>query len=942
MPAKRPAGSGRGEDSDESNRISISASAIVGKQGQNAVIAKAVKKERIAVPLTFYWFVEAAREFANNKYFPDSLLSVFAFISIAIAFPFYPIVVLVPLAVIVFFLARLHPLAGLMALLFLTLPMYLYQAPLLALLYIIALSVALIFGYRHYRTIIVAYTLLALPFSVLGYFLEIPVFVISILYIGTKRGAIAVSIAMMALPVVAALTTISLSAPMVFNTVGFAAATGISSSPMSAYLIGGKPLPTLSGFPGAFAGSLMMFINSASYVTQALYLSVLAIDYNIALLAVQLVLWLVVTFAIASHVIRSRSLFKGSQSSLFTLAILAGYAVMSYAMSTGIDVYALAGFAIAPLLLVFLELNEVDVIRALDVMKKDFLGTFGDAFEDLTTGTRETLRDIGNYEHTKEELQEAILQPIEHKEIAGAYRIRPAKGILLFGPPGTGKTLIMRALANEVRARFFYVKSSSILSPQLGASSAALSKIFDRVKAHTPAVLFFDEIDGIARRRDAFSGSVDPELLSTLLSEMDGFQKIEGVVIVGATNVPNLIDQSLMRPGRFDRIVYMPLPDKSGRKEIFRHYAKMYPMSSDINLDMLAESTGRFSGADIANVCRETATHIGGEALKNSKALKITTDDLLDVIKGTKPSTTFAQLEEYDEFKTDYERRLGQEELKSEEKKLAIDDVIGMDKAKKALKEAIEIPLQHPELMKDYDLEMVSGVLMYGPPGCGKTMLMQAIADEMSGVHMIKVSGADLSKEGYDSAVKKLKEYFFRAKENAPSIMFVDEIDSLTPDRDTASELGTRLTAEFLREFDEAKKTRGVLIVGATNRPEAVDSALIRPGRLDKLIYAEPPDSSGREELFRRYLKKSQVAPDIDYAKLGSAAKGFTGADIANVCREAKIQTLEETVEHGKDKASEERIDTEEMLGIIKGTTPSALAQVIGRYAAFEAAHERR
>ena len=944
MPTKPTKASTDADDSDNGIKISVSAgrkSSQSKKTGASVAGSKKLKKEkreRISVPLTLYGLAERAKEFANNKYFPDSLLSVFAFISIAIAFPFYPIIVLVVLAFAIFILSRLHPLAGLMALLLLTLPMYLYQAPLFALLYMIVLSIALVFGYKHYRTIIVAYTLLALPFSLLGYFLEVPAFVISVLYIGTKRGAIATALAIVALPVVATLTGISLSGPLVYTIT-----TVNATSTVSQYIIAHNyVVPSLLSFPGVFAGSLQTFIDSAVYVPQAIYIGINALANSIISIAVQLVLWLVVVFAMTSHVIRSRSTFKGSQSSLFSLAVLLGYVALSYFFHSAINYYALAGFAIAPLLLLFLELNEIDVVRALDVMKKDFLGGFGEAFEDLTSGTRETLNDIGNYEHTKDEMREAILQPIEHKEIEGAYHIKPAKGVLLFGPPGTGKTLLMRALANEVRARFFYVKSSSILSPQIGASSSALSKIFDRVRIHTPAILFFDEIDGIARRRDEYAGNVDPELLSTLLSEMDGFQKIEGVVIVGSTNVPNMIDPALMRPGRFDRVVYMPLPDKAGREAIFTHYSKRYPMSSDIDLDSLAESTSRFSGADIANVCKETATHVGNEALKKSKALKITTDDLLDVIKNTKPSTTFEQLEAYDEFKTDYERRLGGEELTREDKKLSIDDVIGMEKAKSALRGAIEIPLQHPEMMKDYDLEMVSGVLMYGPPGCGKTMLMQAIADEMDKVHLIKVSGADLSKEGYDNAVKKLKEYFFRAKENAPSVMFVDEIDSLAPDRDTASELGVRLTAEFLREFDEAKKTQGVLIVGATNRPDAVEPALIRPGRLDKLIYAEPPNAVSREQLFRKYLKKSQVSPDMDYAKLGGATKGFTGADIANICREAKMQSLENTVKGSSSSNIEEKISTDEILNIIKSTTPSAPASVVGRYAAFEATHERQ
>ncbi len=946
---------------DTGEKIRVSASGSYGKtarenKARGNVSAKIMskpavpanpanrKQERIVMPLTLYRIAEEAREFANNKYFPDSLLSLFAFISVAIVFPFYPVFLLVLLAIAVFVLARLHPLIGLMSLLILTLPMYLYQAPLLALLYCIVLSVSLFFGYKHYRTITLAYALVVLPFSFLGYFLEIPVFVIGLLYIGMKRGAIATAIAIIIVPVIMALTGMPIYAPIAYSSAGFNSATSQGLGHVSAYLTGGKPMPSISAFPAALFNSLVTFVHVALYIPTAISLSLTALAYSIEPMVIQLVLWLVVLFAITNYVIKSRSAFKGSQSSLFSFAILAGYFVVSFVLFHTFNLYSIIGFIITPLALLFMELNDVDVVRALDVMKKDFLGSFGEAFEDLTTGARETLNDIGNYDSTKAELREAILQPIEHKEIAGAYKIRPAKGVLLFGPPGTGKTLIMRALANEVRARFFYVKSTSIISPSIGESSAALSKIFNRVKAHTPAILFFDELDGIARRRDEFTGNADPELLPTLLSEMDGFQKIEGVVVVGSTNVPQLIDPGLMRPGRFDRIIYMPLPDKHGRVEIFRHYAKMYPVSSDIDLNRLADETSRFSGADIANVYRETATHIGNEALKSSKALKITTNDLLDVINATKPSTSFQQLEEYEQFRTDFERRLGGEPQAKEGVKLSLSDVAGMDTAKLALKEALEIPVMHPELMQKYDIKPVSGILLYGPPGCGKTMLINAIAGEMSKVHLINVSGADLSKEGYDNAVKKMKENFFRAKENSPSILFIDEIDSLVPSRDTASELGTRLTAEFLREFDEVKKAENVIIVGATNRPDAIDSALIRPGRFDKLIYASPPDVHARLVIFSANLKKSVVDANIDIQKLADATEGYTGADIVNICREAKMHALEGTLSKGTAPDSEPAgaINTQDIMDIIKSTTPSAPAQVTGRYIAFERTHERR
>ena len=923
-----------------------SAKAAVQKKGQKAPSDEELTKRRkqaISTPLTYYWLKETLKEFASNKYFPDSILVLFALVSVCIAFPFYPIYVIIVLAVIAFLLTRFHPLAGLMALLFISLPPLIFQAPLLALLYVLFLTFSLVFGYKHYRFITLAFALIALPFSFLGFFLEIPALVIGILYIGLKRGALAVAVAIVVLPVLATLTNLPLAAPIAYNVAGFAKIVGAST--LSPYLSGFKAVPALGALPSAFGQSFISFLSLPAQIPYLLYLCALALTLNLTTVAVQLAVWLVTVFAMVSFAIKSRSGFKGSGASLLSFIILGVYFGLTLLTGQAFSNYVVLGFVITPLALFLLEINGIDIVRALDVMKQDFISTFGDAFEDLTSGTHETLDDIGNYEQTKEELREAILAPIEHKGVAGAYNIKPTKGILLFGPPGTGKTLMMRALSNEIRARFFYVKSSSILSSAYGESSQMLSKIFTTARAHPPALLFFDELDGIARRRDASNSEGGVQLLSTLLSEMDGFQKIEGVVIVGATNVPNLIDPSIMRPGRFDRVIYMPLPDEAGRVAIFKHYAKVYPLSSDIDYDKLANLTARFSGADIANICRETATKVSAEAIKHSHVLKIDVDDLIPVIKATKPSTSYAQLEEYETFRLDYERRLNGEPAEVHDKPFNLDAVVGLADAKKALHEAITIPLTHPELMKEYDIHGISGILLFGPPGTGKTMLINAVANTIEGLTLISVSGADLVKEGYETALTKLKESFFRAKENTPSILFIDEIDSLVPSRENSSEGMVQLTAEFLRAFDAAKQSQGIVIVGSTNRPDAIDSAVIRPGRMDKLIYAGPPDREAREKLFRLNLVKCPVEEGLDYSKIAAATDNYTGADIANICREAKTQALENSID---EKASDDPsapsakpIGTADLLKIIKNSKPSAPPSVIGRYLAFLSEHGR-
>lgn len=895
------------------------------------------KRERLYIPLSLYYIKDLLREFVNNKYFPDSVLSVFALISVAIAFPFYPLIILIPLILIVFILSRLHPLAGLIGLLFVTLPMFVYQAPLLAWLYLLFLAAALFVGYKNTDTITVSYALITLPFSYLGYIIEVPAFIMSILFLGFRRGLIVAVVAMLLIPMISGLTGIQNTAPVVYNQTAFRATLG--NLPFLSLLSPSSKTPALSAFPSAFSASFANFINFkvSGNIFQGVWVAILALWYNIEITAIQLVIWLIVVFTVSNHVIKSRSAYKGTEAGLYCAVILMTYFFLDYAAGGRISVLTLFGFVITPPLIFALELNDVNIVRALDVMKRDFLGKFGDAFEDLTSGTHETLNDIGDYVETKKELTEAILEPIEHREIAGAYNIKPAKGILLFGPPGTGKTLMMRALSNEIRARFFYVKTSSIVSPYSGESIQMLSKIFAMVKKHSPAVLFFDEIDGIAGKREAQTDENTRQLLSMLLSEMDGFQKLEGIVVVGSTNVPHLLDPSIMRPGRFDKIIYVPLPDRNARVEVFRYYSKKYPMASDIDFEKLADMTQRFSNADIANVCAEAARHVAEVALKKAEILKIDNDDLMRVIKSVKPSTTLGRLAEYERFRLDYERRLYQETAAEQKKKISVDDVVGLDDAKKALYEALEVPILHPTLVKEYDVENIRGILLFGPPGVGKTMLMNAVANEIGEYKMITLSGTDLVKEGYERAVESIEEVFNRAKENAPSIIFIDEVDSLVPRRDTGESFDVKITAEFLKEFDGLKETEGVILVGTTNRPDSIDTAMIRPGRFDKLIFVGAPDKKGREALFQKNLEKAPCE-ELDFEKLAGITEGYTGADIENICREAKMKALE-----GKIASSEvQKIRMDDLLKVIKETKPSAPESTLSRYQTFLYLHGRK
>ncbi len=894
-------------------------------------------REHIAIPLSLYWLKDMLREFVSHGNFPDSLLSVFAMVSVAIAFPLYPVIVLIPLLIITFALARLHPLIGLMALLFITLPMYAYQAPLLAWLFSVLVSVSLIFGYRHYRTITFVYAMAVLPFSYLGYFLEVPLLILGTLYIGLKRSAVAAVAIVILVSMLAGLTGIQNTAPLVYNMKAFLDSAGKSGALQ--YLEPSKTAPGLNGFASGFGGAIgsMFSFAVAGHIFDGIFLAGIAVASNAALVLIQAAVWLLLVFSISSYAMRSRSFLKGFESSSAEVLLFVAYAVLSYAERTTFDWRILTGFIVAPALIFMLEFNDVKIVRSLEVMKEDFIGRLGDSFEDIALGARESFDDIGNYDETKREVREAVLAPIEHRELSGAYGIKPAKGILLFGPPGTGKTLLMRAVSNELHAHFFYVKASDILSPRSGESAQALSRVFEASAKSRPSVLFFDEIDEIAGKRESQAGDIGRQLITTLLSEMDGFQKMEGVVVVGSTNVPQLLDPGILRPGRFDKIIYMPLPDHNGRLSIFRHYSKRYPFASDIDYEVLAGATKRFSGADIENACAEAARQVAERAIEQSEALKIETEDIIDMIHAIKPSTSLAQLEAYEKFKVDYGRRLHPEALAEEKMAPGLDDVAGLDDAKKAFYEAVEVPLKHHELAEKYGVKEIKGVLLFGPPGTGKSMLMNAFSESLKGISVFRVEGSGLSREAQGKAVESMKEIFERARENSPSVILIDEIDSLLPDREKGSEEGGMLTGEFFREFDAISSESGVVVVGSTNRPDALDPAVIRPGRFDKLVYAGPPDASARKKIFELNLGGAQVSKDIDAKELAEITDGYTGADIANICRQAKMESVEKAIDTGSDN----EIHNQDILRIIHATRPSAPKIVIGRSLAFLSAHGR-
>ncbi|TRM79908.1 AAA family ATPase, partial [Sulfolobus sp. D5] len=422
-----------------------------------------------------------------------------------------------------------------------------------------------------------------------------------------------------------------------------------------------------------------------------------------------------------------------------------------------------------------------------------------------TEDKRITWDDIGGYEDVKKEIREYIELPLKNKDVALRYGLRPPKGILLFGPPGCGKTLMMKALANETKLNFIYVNISDIMSKWYGESEARLRELFNNARKNSPCILFFDEIDTIGVKRESHTGdSVTPRLLSLMLSEIDGLHSDDGVIIVGSTNVPQMLDKALLRAGRFDKLIYVGAPDKQARKQILQIHCKGKPLADDVDFDRLADITERYSGADLANLCQEAARKVAAEVLEKGADRKITMDDFIELIKKYKPSITLQMIEDYEKFRLDFERRVrkGEEENEYFEEKISLDDIGGYEQIKTELKELLELQLFHYKLLEKLKIPPIRGILLYGPPGVGKTMMAKALAKTLK-VKLISLSGAEIMYKGYEGAIAAIKEVFNRARENKPSIILLDELDAIASKRNyKSSSEASKIVNQLLTEMD--------------------------------------------------------------------------------------------------------------------------------------------
>ncbi|RLI25485.1 AAA family ATPase, partial [Candidatus Bathyarchaeota archaeon] len=485
--------------------------------------------------------------------------------------------------------------------------------------------------------------------------------------------------------------------------------------------------------------------------------------------------------------------------------------------------------------------------------------------------------------------------PLKYPELFERLGVEAPKGVLLYGPPGTGKTLLAKAVANETNAAFFSISGPEIMSKYYGESEERLREIFRQAEENAPSIIFIDEIDAIAPKREEVTGEVEKRVVSQLLALMDGLKPRGRVVVIGATNRPNALDPALRRPGRFDREIEIGVPNKQGRLEILQIHTRGMPLADDVDLEYLASITHGFVGADLEALCKEAAMRalrriipeidfeketIPAEVLNK---ITVTMNDFLEALKEVEPSAMREVLVEVPNVKWE--------------------DIGGLHDVKLELQEAVEWPLKYPELFEYMDARPPKGILLYGPPGTGKTLLAKAVANE-SEANFISIKGPEILSKWVGESERAIREVFRKAKQAAPSIIFFDEIDAIAPVRGSGlgdSHVTERVISQLLTEMDGIEELRGVVVIAATNRPDIVDPALLRPGRFDKLLYVPPPDLEARKEILKIHTRKKPLADDVDLDDIAKRTEGYTGADLEALCNTAVMLAIREYIAVNKD-----------------------------------------
>lgn len=506
--------------------------------------------------------------------------------------------------------------------------------------------------------------------------------------------------------------------------------------------------------------------------------------------------------------------------------------------------------------------------------------------------------DIGGCDRQLAQIRELVELPLRHPQIFRTVGIPPPKGVLMYGPPGSGKTMIARAVASETDSFFFVLNGPEIMSKLSGESESNLRKAFEECEKNAPSILFIDEIDSIAPKRDKAGGEVERRIVSQLLTLMDGLKSNSNVVVIAATNRPNVIDPALRRFGRFDRELDIGVPDDNGRLDILRIKTRNMKLAKEANLEQIAKDTHGYVGADLSQLCMESAFQairekmhlidvdadsIDAEVLNS---IEITSEHFKHALAVTHPSALRENVVEVPN--------------------VSWEDVGGLEDVKKELYETIQYPVEHASKFEKFGMQPSKGVLFYGPPGCGKTLLAKAIANEC-GANFISIKGPELLTMWFGESEANVRDLFDKARAAAPCILFFDEIDSIAKSRGGGggggSEAGDRVINQILTEIDGVGARKSVFVIGATNRPDILDKAVTRPGRLDQLIYIPLPDYGSRLSIFKANLRKSPVDPSVNLEALAKATEGFSGADITEICQRAAKNAIRESVTADLERA---------------------------------------